>query len=78
MQKLQILKSETILSRLLLIAKLTVGVDEVCKEQVELPDRDINMVGVDTKTRMEAIRRLLQPLPVSALQWDCLEQDHLH
>ena len=61
-----------------MLAELTMGINIVGKEQVELPDRDINMVGVDTKTRMKTIRRLLQPLPVSALQWDCLEQDHLH
>merc|ERR1712123_1093 len=60
------------------LTKLIMGVDKVCKEQIKLPDRDINMVGVDTETRMETIRRLLQPLSVSALQRDCLEQDHLH
>ena len=38
---------------------LTVSVDEVRQEEVELSDRDIYMIGINTKTRMKTIRRLL-------------------
>ena len=57
---------------------LTVGVDEVGEEEVELPDGDVDVVGVDTEAGVEAVRRLLQPLTVRALQGDSLEQDDLH
>ena len=57
---------------------LTVGVDEVGEEEVELPDGDVDVVGVDTEAGVEAVRRLLQPLTVCALQGDSLEQDDLH
>ena len=38
---------------------LTVGVDEVGEEEVELPDGDVDVVGVDTEAGVEAVRRLL-------------------
>ena len=38
---------------------LTVGIDEVCQEEVELSDRDIYMIGINTKSWMETIRRFL-------------------
>ena len=31
----------------------------VCQEQVELSDRDIYMIGINTKTRMKTVRRFL-------------------
>ena len=34
---------------------LTMSINIVGKEQIELPDRYINMVGVDTKTRMKTV-----------------------
>ena len=54
------------------------GVDIVGEEEVELPDGDVDVVGVDTEAGVEAVRRLLQPLTVRALQGDSLEQDDLH
>ena len=38
---------------------LTVSVDEVGQEQVQLSDGDIYMIGINTETRMKTIRRLL-------------------
>ena len=57
---------------------LTVSIDIVGQEEVELPHGDVDVVGVDAEARVEAVGRLLQPLSVCALQRDCLEEDHLH
>ena len=37
---------------------LTRRIDIVGEEEVELPDADIDVVGVDAETRMQAIGRL--------------------
>jgi hypothetical protein len=57
---------------------VTVGVDVVGQEEVQLPHRDIDVVGVDTEAGVEAVRGLFQPLSIRALQGHSLEQDHLH
>ena len=54
------------------------SVDKIGEEEVELPDGDVDVVGVDTEGGMEAVGGLLKPLPVLALQGHRLEQDHLH
>ena len=54
------------------------GVDEVGEEEVELPDGDVDVVGVDAEAGVEAVGGLFQPLPIRALQGHRLEQDHLH
>ena len=56
----------------------TVGVDIVGEEEVQLPHRDVDVVGVHTEAGVQAVRGLFQPLTVRALQGDSLEQDHLH
>ena len=38
---------------------LTMCTNVVCQEEVELSDRDIYMIGINTKTRMKTIRRFL-------------------
>ena len=43
---------------------LTVSVDVVGEEEVKLPDGHVDVVGVDTKGRVETVRRLLQPLSI--------------
>ncbi len=53
------------------------SIDIVCQEEVKLPHGDVDVVGVDTEAWMEAVRTFFQPLPVRALQGDCLEQDDL-
>jgi len=55
-----------------------VSVDIVGEEEVQLPHRDIDVVGVHAEAGVEAVRGLFQPLTVRALQGDSLEQDHLH
>ena len=62
---------------LLGFAHLVVSVYEVGKEEVKLPDGHVDVVGVDAKGRVETVRRLLQPLPVCALQGNSFEENHL-
>ena len=57
--------------------RLTVGVDVVGQEEVELPDGDVDVVRVDTEGGVEAVWRLLKSLPVGGLKRDCLEEDDL-
>ncbi len=52
-------------------------VDIVCQEEVQLPHGDVDVVGVDTEARVEAVGTFFQPLPVRALQGDCFEQNDL-
>ena len=56
---------------------LTVGADVVGEEEVELPDGDVDVVRVDTEAGVQTVRRLLQPLPVCALQGNSFEENHL-
>ncbi len=56
----------------------TMSIHVVGEEEVQLPDGDVDVVGVDTEAGVEAVGGLLQPLPVRALQRDSLEQDDLH
>ena len=53
------------------------GADVVCEEKVQFPDGDVDVVRIDTETRMETVRRLLQSLPVCALQRNSFEQNNL-
>ena len=69
---------ENFLLKDFLSTTLTVCVDIVGQEEIQLPDGDVDVVRVDTERGMEAVGGLFQPLPVSALQGDSLEQDHLH
>ena len=39
--------------------ELTMSTNVVSQEQVKLSDRDIYVIGINTKTRMKTIRRLL-------------------
>ena len=57
---------------------LTVRVDVVGQEEVQLPNGHVDVVGVDAESGMETIGRLFQPLSVRTLQGHCLEQNHLH
>ena len=57
--------------------RLTVGVDVVGQEEVELPDGDVDVVRVDTEAGVQTVGRLLQPLPVCALQGNSFEENHL-
>ena len=56
---------------------LTSSIDVVCEEKVQFPDGDVDVVRIDTETRMETVRRLLQSLPVCALQRNSFEQNNL-
>ena len=51
--------------------------DVVSEEEVELPDGDVDVVRIDTETRMKTVRRLLQSLPVCTLQRNSFEQYNL-
>lgn len=52
-------------------------VDVVGQVQVQLAHGHVDVVGVDAQAGVRALRRLLQPLAVRALQRDRLEQyDH--
>ncbi len=53
------------------------SIDIVCQEEVQLSHRDVDVVGVDTEARVEAVGTLFQPLSIRALQGDCFEQDDL-
>ena len=55
----------------------TCRIDVVGEEEVELPDADVDVVGVDAETRVQTIGRFFQALTVCALQWHRFEQDHL-
>ena len=55
----------------------TVSIDEVSEEEVELPDGDVDVVRVDTEAGVQTVGRLLQPLPVCALQGNSFEENHL-
>ena len=49
---------------LLGFAHLVVSVYEVGKEEIKLPDGHVDVVGVDTEGRVEAVWRLLQSLSI--------------
>ena len=46
---------------------LTIGVDIVCEEEVEFPDRDVDVIGVDTEAGMKAVGGFLQAFTICAL-----------
>ena len=52
--------------------------DVVSEEEVQLPDGDVDVIRIDTETRMKTVRRLLQSLPVCTLQRNSLEQNDLY
>lgn len=55
---------------------LTVTGDKIGEVEIEFPDGDVDVIGVDAETRLSAFRSLLQPFPVRRLQRNCLEEDH--
>ena len=54
------------------------SIDVVCKEEVKLPDGDVDVVGVDTEGGVETIWRLLQSLTVRRLKGNRFEEDDLN
>ena len=52
--------------------------DEVRQIKVEFSHRHVDMVRIHTEGRTEAVRRLLQPLSVGALQRNGAKQYHHH
>jgi len=56
--------------------QLTIAVYEVCEVEVQFAYRDAYVVWVDAEVGVHAAARLLQPLPVGALQRDGLEENH--
>ena len=61
-----------------MIFQLTMSADVIGKEQVELPDTDINMVGVDTETGVKTVWRLLKSFSICTLKRNTLEEDDLN
>ena len=61
-----------------MILPLTMSADVIGKEEVELPDTDINMVGVDTETGVKTVWRLLQSFTICTLKRNCFEQNNLN
>ena len=61
----------------LCLTDVTSGIDVVSEEEVKLPDGDVDVVRIDTETRMKTVRRLLQSLPVCTLQRNSFEQYNL-
>lgn len=55
---------------------LTVAGDKIGEVEIEFPDGDVDVIGVDAEARLSAFRSLLQPFPVRRLQRNCLEEDH--
>lgn len=49
--------------------------DVCCEVEVQLSDRDVDVVGVDTEVGMETEVGLFQSLAVRGLQWNCFEED---
>ena len=56
---------------------ITMRVDKVGKEEVQLTHGYINVVRVDAQVGMQTIRRLLQPFTIRRFKWYCFEQDYL-
>lgn len=56
----------------------TVAGYKVGEVEIEFPDGDVDVVGVDTEARLGAFRSLFQSLPVRRLQRNRLEEDHHH
>ena len=52
--------------------------NEVSQVEVEFSDGDVDVMRIDAERRMNAVRRLLQPLSVGALQRNGAKQDHHH
>lgn len=50
--------------------------DKIGEVEIEFPDGDVDVIGVDAEARLSTFRSLLQPFPVRRLQRNCLEQDH--
>ena len=57
--------------------EITMRVDKVGKEEVQLTHGYINVVRVDAQVGMQTIRRLLQPFTIRRFKWYCFEQDYL-
>lgn len=50
--------------------------DKIGEVEIEFPDGDVDVIGVDAEARLSTFRSLLQPFPVRRLQRNCLEEDH--
>ena len=59
------------------LTHLVVSVDKVGEEEVELPDGDVDVIGVDAEGGVEAVWGFLQSLPVRRLKGNRLEEDDL-
>lgn len=60
------------------VAPITIAVNEVREVQVQLPHGDVDVVRVHAEPGLRALRVLLEPLPVRALQGNGFEQYHHH
>ena len=54
----------------------TVAVNEVSEIEIQFSDGYVDMMRINTERRMDAVRRLFQPLSVGAFQRDGAEQYH--
>lgn len=55
---------------------LTVTGDKIGEVEIEFPDGDVDVIGVDAEARLSAFRGLLKPFPVRRLQRNCFEENH--
>lgn len=58
------------------VDKITVTRDKISEIEIQFPDGNVDVVGIDAEARLRALRSLLQSFSVCRLQWDRLEKDH--
>lgn len=51
-------------------------VDEICQVKIEFSNGNVDVIGIHTEPGLRAIRVLLQPLSIGALEGDRFEENN--